>query len=151
MTWFKQCIPMPLPASLNLRAGARIVVKSVGGPDPEVGHRKQSEVLAISGWLTLLLATVLPLSVAALEMTDMVVDSISAHPEVKEKIHVYRQVVSDRDIADGGWLPSVDFEASTGRFETESPATGNQREDYDSTTYELSVTQNLFNGFDTTS
>ena len=150
MTWFKQCFPVPLPASLDLRAGARIVVKSVRGPDPKAGQRKQSVVLAISGWLTLVLATVLPLSVAALEMTDMVMDSISAHPEVKEKIHVYRQVVSDRDIADGGWLPSIDFEASTGRFETESPITGNQREDYDSTTYELSVTQNLFNGYDTT-
>ena len=150
MTWFKQFFPMPLPASLNLRAGARIVVKSVRGPDPMAGYRKQSVVLAISGWLTLVLATVLPLSVAALEMTEMVMDSISAHPEVKEKIHVYRQVVSDRDIADGGWLPSVDFEASTGRFDTESPITGNQREDYNATTYELSVTQNLFNGYDTT-
>ena len=89
-------------------------------------------------------------SAVALDMTDMVVDTISAHPEVKEKIHVYRQVVSDIDIAEGGWLPSVDLEASTGRFETESPATGNQSENYDSTTYELSVTQNLFNGYDTT-
>jgi len=100
--------------------------------------------------LALFLTGLLPASATALEMTDMVVDSISAHPEVKEKIHVYRQVVSDQEIATGGWLPSVDFEASTGRFETESPELGNRREDYDSTTYELSVTQNLFNGYDTT-
>jgi len=83
-------------------------------------------------------------------MTEMVVDSISAHPAVKEKIHVYRQVVRDREIAGGGWLPSVDLEASTGRFETRSPFTGDQRREYDSTTYELSVTQNLFSGYDTT-
>jgi len=100
--------------------------------------------------LALFLTGLLPVSATALEMTDMVVDSISAHPEVKEKIHVYRQVVSDQQIATGGWLPSVDFEASTGRFETESPELGNSRQDYDSTTYELSVTQNLFDGFDTT-
>ena len=99
---------------------------------------------------SLVALTSLPLPAAALEMTDMVVDSISMHPEVKEKIHVYRQVVSDERIARGGWLPSVDFEASTGRFETESPDLGNQTENYNSTTYELSVTQNLFDGFDTT-
>ena len=98
----------------------------------------------------LLFVAVFSIPATALEMTDIVVDSISAHPEVKEKIHVYHQVASDRDIATGGWLPSVDFEASTGRFQTESPVLGNQREDYDSTTYELSVTQNLFNGYDTT-
>jgi len=86
----------------------------------------------------------------ALEMTEIVVDSVSAHPQVKEKIHVYRQVVSDQKIAAGGWLPSVDLEASTGRYDRSSPLTGNQSRDYDSTTYELSVTQNLFNGYDTT-
>ena len=98
-----------------------------------------------------LLGCVLPAASAmALDMTDMVVDSISAHPEVKEKIHVYRQVLGDIDIAEGGWRPSVDLEASTGQFETESPATGGVAEDYNSTTYEFSVTQNLFDGFDTT-
>ena len=56
---------------------------------------------------SLVALTSLPLPAAALEMTDMVVDSISMHPEVKEKIHVYRQVVSDERIARGGWLPSV--------------------------------------------
>ncbi len=86
----------------------------------------------------------------ALDMTQMVVDSISAHPEVKEKIHIYRQVISDRDIAESGWRPSIDLEASTGVYDTESPATGNQPVDYDSTRFELSLTQNLFNGYDTT-
>ena len=150
MTWFKQCLTVLLPASSNSRADARIVVKYVRGPEAEVRQRRQSAAWTIVGWFAWVLAAVLPLSAAALEMTDMVVDSISAHPEVKEKIHVYRQVVSDREIADGGWLPSVDFEASTGRFETDSPLTGNQLEDYDSSNYELSVTQNLFNGYDTT-
>ena len=98
----------------------------------------------------LMLSLLLQAPVMALDMTDMVIDSISAHPEVKEKIHVYRQVLSDRNIAESGWRPSVDLEASTGAYSTESPFTGNQTEDYNSSNVELSVTQNLFNGYDTT-
>ena len=97
-----------------------------------------------------MLSLLLQAPVTALDMTDMVIDSISAHPEVKEKIHVYRQVLSDRNIAESGWRPSVDLEASTGAYSTESPFTGNQTEDYNSSNVELSVTQNLFNGYDTT-
>ena len=97
-----------------------------------------------------MLSLLLPAPVMALDMTDMAIDSISAHPEVKEKIHVYRQVLSDRNIAESGWRPSVDLEASTGAYNTESPFTGNETEDYNSSNVELSVTQNLFNGYDTT-
>ena len=92
----------------------------------------------------------LAVPVKALDMRNMVVDAISAHPEVKEKIYVYRQVISDRDIAESGWRPSVDLDASTGFYDTDSPSTGNQSVDYDSTRLELSLTQNLFNGYDTT-
>jgi adhesin transport system outer membrane protein len=112
---------------------------------------RKGQNLFAKTWLTgLLTSLLLPVPVMALEMSDMVVDSISAHPEVKEKIHVYRQVLSDRDVAESGWRPSVDLEASTGIYNTESPVTGNQSEDYDSSNIELSVTQNLFNGYDTT-
>ncbi len=89
-------------------------------------------------------------SALAIELSELVADSISAHPEVKGKIHIYRQVLSDQSIADSGWRPSVDLQASTGFFETESPATGNNAVDYDSTQLKFSVTQNLFNGYDTT-
>lgn len=86
----------------------------------------------------------------ALDLSAMVADSISAHPEVKEKVHAYRKVVSDQDIAESGWRPSVDLQASTGYFNSESPSTSNDRVDYNSSSVELSVTQNLFNGYDTT-
>ena len=105
----------------------------------------------LAQWTTgmiLWLGSLLP--AAALDMTDMLVDSISAHPEVKEKIHVYRQAVGDQRIAESGWRPSVDIEASTGTYDTDSPATGNTSVDYESSTFELAVTQNLFNGYDTT-
>ncbi len=87
---------------------------------------------------------------SALDISDMVTDSISAHPQVKEKVHVYRQVMADESIAESGWKPSVDLQASTGLYDTTSPSTGNNSVDYDSTRVELSVTQNLFNGYDTT-
>jgi adhesin transport system outer membrane protein len=88
--------------------------------------------------------------VHAIDLSEMVADSISAHPQVKEKVHVYRQVIRDQSIAQSGWRPSVDLQGSTGFYDTESPATGNQSIDYDSSQIELSVTQNLFNGYDTT-
>lgn len=86
----------------------------------------------------------------ALDLSAMVADSISAHPEVKEKVHAYRKVVSDQTIAESGWRPSIDLQASTGYFDSETPATNNESVDYNSSQVELSVTQNLFNGYDTT-
>ncbi|MBL4762173.1 MAG: TolC family protein, partial [Gammaproteobacteria bacterium] len=87
---------------------------------------------------------------AAFELSTLVADSISAHPEVLEKMHLYRQALGDQVIAKSGWRPSIDLEATTGEYSTESPATGNTTIDYDSSRVELSVTQNLFNGFNTT-
>ena len=86
----------------------------------------------------------------ALDMTDILIDTISAHPEIKESMHSYRRVVQDQVIANSGWRPSVDLNASTGLYEEDSPATNNQSNDYDSTSVELSLTQNLFSGYDTT-
>ena len=93
---------------------------------------------------------ILPSFSSAQQLNDIVADSIQAHPEILEQVHVFRQVDRDRDIAASGWRPSVDLQASTGRYETESPFTQNIQRDYNSSRAELSVTQNLFNGFDTT-
>jgi len=98
----------------------------------------------------IILWLILALPAKALDMQNMVVDTISAHPEVKEKIHVYRQVVSDRNIAEGGWRPSIDLQASTGYYNEDSRDNSNEPNSYDSTRLELSLTQNLFNGYDTT-
>ena len=102
---------------------------------------------ALTG-LLLSLAGIAPAQ--ALDLSAMVADSISAHPEVKEKVHAYRKVVSDQTIAASGWRPSVDLQASTGYYDTESPSTNNDSVDYNASSVELSVTQNLFNGYDTT-
>ena len=97
-----------------------------------------------------LAVALLPFSVSAIELNDLVADTIQAHPEILEQVHVFRQADRDRDIADSGWRPSVDLQASTGRYETESPFTQNVLREYNSSRAELAVTQNLFNGFDTT-
>jgi outer membrane protein, adhesin transport system len=143
MAWRKLYSLVVRRATPESKTGARIVVKY---------RRGRNSALCLRGSLSLslTLAAVLSMPATALDMTDMVVDSISAHPEVKEKIHLYRQVANDREIATGGWLPSVDLEASTGVYELDSPALAEGSEDFNSTRYELSVTQNLFNGYDTT-
>jgi outer membrane protein, adhesin transport system len=94
--------------------------------------------------------TLFAIAAQANEMADLVADAISAHPMVKEKVHVYRQVLSDQLIASSSNRPSVDLQASTGLYNTESPSTGGNAVDYDSTRVELSVTQNLFNGYQST-
>jgi len=106
-----------------------------------------SSKIALTG-LFLSLACLAPAK--ALDLSAMVADSVSAHPEVKEKIHAYRKVVSDRAIAESGWRPSIDLQASTGYYDTETPSTNNESVDYNSSSVELSLTQNLFNGYDTT-
>jgi adhesin transport system outer membrane protein len=99
----------------------------------------------------LVLAILLIARVAnAAELNDIVADSIQAHPEILEQVHVFRQADRDRDIAVSGWRPSVDLQASTGQYRTESPFTQNILREYNSNRAELSLTQNLFNGFDTT-
>ena len=91
----------------------------------------------------------LPVSLPALELNEFVTDTIGAHPSIREQVHIFRQVDRDRDIAISGWKPSADLVASTGTYETESPLTGSQKREYESSRAELSITQNLFNGFDT--
>lgn len=97
-----------------------------------------------------MLTSFVTVPVLALDLSEMVADSITAHPEVTEKVYIYRQVVRDEAIAKSGWRPSVDVNASTGLYDTESPSTGARSVDYGSSQAELSVTQNLFNGYDTT-
>jgi adhesin transport system outer membrane protein len=103
-----------------------------------------------TGLAGLLLSVACLAPAKALDLSAMVADSVSAHPEVKEKVHAFRKVVSDQVIAESGWRPSIDLQAATGYYDTESPSTNNESVDYNSSSVELSVTQNLFNGYDTT-
>lgn len=86
----------------------------------------------------------------AMPLSDYVSEVIATHPKVQQDIHRYRQVMQEYEIARKGWRPSVDLAASTGTYETKSPITGHQTRDYDSNYVQLTVTQNLFAGYETT-
>ena len=86
----------------------------------------------------------------SMTLQEFVADSVQSHPDVREQVHYFRQVVQEQAIAGSGWRPRVDLDASSGRYWTKSPATQQQREDYNSSRGSLTLTQNLFSGFDTT-
>ncbi len=89
--------------------------------------------------------------VYAIDLQDYITDVVSGHPQVREQVHIFRQAVQDQKIADSGWRPSVDLQASVSRVEGDSPVVaGTRLSDYNANNVELSVTQNLFDGFDTT-
>lgn len=87
-------------------------------------------------------------SYAAVDLSEVVSDALPLHPEVREKIQVYRQVLNDQFIAESSNGPSIDVEGSVGLYNTDAPATANSSNSYDSSRVELSLTQNLFNGYD---
>ncbi len=103
-----------------------------------------------SAAMSLAMAMVINGTAQAVDLTSFIADTISAHPDVQEQVHIFRQTVEDKTIARSGWRPRVDLEASVGAFESESPVTGPDSVDFESSRAELSVTQNLYDGFDTT-
>lgn len=86
----------------------------------------------------------------AISLNDYVTEVVQTHPTVLQNIHSYRQLVEDKTIANKGWRPSVDLTGSIGSYQTESPNTGNVEHNYGSHDLALTLTQNLFDGFDTT-
>lgn len=87
---------------------------------------------------------------SALSVNDYVVEAVQANPLVLEQLHVYRQVLQDEKIALSGWRPRLDLAASTGQFRRDAPNTGGQRRDFDSQQADVTLSQNLFDGFNTT-
>jgi len=82
----------------------------------------------------------------AMGLADFVKASVEADPQVREQIHAYRQVVQDHRIALSGWLPSLDLSTSSERFYRNGPTST----DLDSHQVDMTLTQNLFDGFNTT-
>jgi adhesin transport system outer membrane protein len=85
-----------------------------------------------------------------LTLSDFVTDSVDAHPRVREQMHIFRQIMQDEVIARSGWHPSVDLLATVSKVDGERPnQNATREEEYTSDNIELSLTQNLFHGFDT--
>ena len=73
-----------------------------------------------------------PLHPHALELDEYVTEVVESNPVVREQVHNYRQVAQDYRIALSGWRPSLDLEATTGRFSREAPNTDQTRKDFTS-------------------
>lgn len=81
-------------------------------------------------------------------LKDAVERAILHNPEVKLRFHNLEAARSERQVAEGGWLPRVDLEVAGGSYETKNPAlastlafTGNRAT--------LQLRQTLFDGFAT--
>lgn len=108
----------------------------------------------IQHFLTRMLIVFVSLSVfsfpvLSIELSAYVADTIDANPRVREKVHVYRQALQDKEASLSGWRPSVDLQGTISHVESDTITNNSQSDDYNSNIVELSVTQNLFNGFDT--
>jgi adhesin transport system outer membrane protein len=97
-----------------------------------------------------LLLAIGPLPAAALTLASFVSGAVESAPEVREQIHVYRQVVQDEAVALSGWRPSLDLSASYGVASRKAANTSQQRREFDSTEASVILSQNLFDGFNTT-
>jgi adhesin transport system outer membrane protein len=86
----------------------------------------------------------------ALTLKQSVSEVINTNPVVKERINNYRATQQDLKIAESEYLPSVDLRSGIGYKDA-----GNLNDEIRDVNYEyyensLKLTQNLFNGFDTT-
>lgn len=86
----------------------------------------------------------------AITLNEFVGEVVQTHPNVLQQVHQYRQLVQETRIARKGWHPRLDVNASSGAYSTESPITNQQRREYNSSLAAVTLTQNLFSGFDTT-
>ncbi|WP_221797196.1 TolC family outer membrane protein [Oceanobacter mangrovi] len=85
----------------------------------------------------------------AITLQDYVAEVVETHPELQVRIQSWRQMIEDESLAKAGWRPSLDFAVSGGYYRTSSPQTGFETQSYDSQEASLTLTQNLFDGFET--
>lgn len=78
-------------------------------------------------------------------LRETVTQAVNYNPEVQADWHDFLAARQDVKVAKSGYLPSVDVTASTGARERDFDG----RDRYSTTQGEISLTQNLFNGFRT--
>lgn len=86
----------------------------------------------------------------AINLQEFVTDVVNTNPLVREQVHAYRQVAQDHKIALSGWRPSLDISSTIGRSSRKAPNTLQRRSDFNESQADLTLTQNLFDGFNTT-
>ena len=103
------------------------------------------------------LVLLLPFSLMALTMEEMVQETLDKNPNMQKDIGSYRAVKYDLDKAESGWKPNVDFRADVGYENTDKSyvQTNNQALDTSSdlvrNSASIVATENLFEGFATES
>ena len=100
-----------------------------------------------------LLLLLLPFSLMALTMEEMVQETLDKNPNMQKDIGNYRAVKYDLDKAESGWKPNVDFRADVGYEHTDKNYEQNNALDATSdlvrNSASLVATENLFEGFAT--
>ncbi|MEH2922329.1 TolC family outer membrane protein [Samsonia erythrinae] len=87
-------------------------------------------------------------------LQDAIKNTLYTHPEVSASINSRFSAEHDLRAAKGGYLPSVTLSAGIGREETDSPSTrasADKRTELSRKESGINLTQNLFDGFATTS
>jgi len=93
---------------------------------------------------------VLSSSLHAFTLKESVSEVMTTNPVIKERLHNYRATQQDLKISESEYLPTLDLRAGIGYKDA-----GNLNSDIKDVNYKyyensLKLTQNLFNGFDTT-
>jgi len=102
------------------------------------------------------LLLLLPFSLMALTMEEMVQETLDKNPNMQKDIGSYKAVQYDLDKAKSGWKPNVDFRADVGYEHTDKDYSTNtalnaQKTNLVRNSASLVATENLFEGFATDS
>jgi adhesin transport system outer membrane protein len=89
-------------------------------------------------------------NLSALTLKQSVSDVINTNPVVKERTNNYRATQQDLKIAESEYLPTVDLRSGIGYKDAGNLNNEIRDVSYDYYENSLKLTQNLFNGFDTT-
>ncbi|AWB66959.1 channel protein TolC [Saccharobesus litoralis] len=88
----------------------------------------------------------------AKSLEQAVATAFNTNPDLKEIFHNYKASRQEQEIAEGGWYPSIDINASVGAGIQDTPESrlntpNAQSEDIRPVTYGISLSQILFDGF----
>lgn len=105
----------------------------------------------ISASLMLAIATMAsPLLAHGFEVKDAVAITLKNNAEVRMKWHNFRATAEERGISQANYLPTIDLSYSTAKENRAAPVVSNGRvitNDFSRHGYNLSLAQNLFQGF----
>ena len=82
------------------------------------------------------------LSLSAFTIDEALKSAIEINPEISEKEKRYKEIYYDIEMAKAGYLPKIDLLGSTSLYDSREDKSTDKLYDI-----ELSLTQNLFNGF----